>query len=295
MAESGGGKGGARRAVLIAGPTASGKSAKAVEVARAIGGTIVNADAMQVYDVLRVVTARPALDEMKGVAHRLYGTVSPGVRYSTGDWVRDVGAVIAETSGPLVFAGGTGLYFDALEHGFEEVPQVPASVVERVAAEVAALDAAGRGRLIAERDPLIAARLKAPDPQRVTRALAVLEGTGRSLATYQDAGQEGLLTGFAVERMVVDPGREVVRDRIAARFATMLELGAVEEVEALRAMTLDPSLPAMKAIGVPEISAWLDGEMSHEEAIERAVIATRQYAKRQRTWIRNRMGDWPRV
>ena len=281
--------------MLIAGPTASGKSAKAVEVARAIGGTIVNADAMQVYDVLRVVTARPALDEMKGVAHRLYGTVSPGVRYSTGDWVRDVGAVIAETSGPLVFAGGTGLYFDALEHGFEEVPQVPASVVERVAAEVAALDAAGRGRLIAERDPLIAARLKAPDPQRVTRALAVLEGTGRSLATYQDAGQEGLLTGFAVERMVVDPGREVVRDRIAARFATMLELGAVEEVEALRAMTLDPSLPAMKAIGVPEISAWLDGEMSHEEAIERAVIATRQYAKRQRTWIRNRMGDWPRV
>lgn len=281
--------------MLIAGPTASGKSAKAVEVAGAIGGTIVNGDAMQVYDVLRVVTARPAQDEMGGVVHRLYGTVSPGVRYSTGDWLRDVAAVIAETSGPLVFVGGTGLYFDALEHGFAEVPAVPEAVVERAAAEVGALDAAGRAQLIAERDPVIAARLSSPDPQRVTRALAVLEATGRSLASYQDAGQEGLLGDFSVERKVVDPGRDVVRERIARRFAAMFEAGAVEEVRALRAMDLDPSLPAMKAIGVPEISAWLDREMSREEAIERAVIATRQYAKRQRTWIRNRMGHWPRV
>jgi tRNA dimethylallyltransferase len=129
----------------------------------------------------------------------------------------------------------------------------------------------------------------------VTRALAVLEATGRSLATYQDAGQAGLLGDFAVERMVVDPGRDVARERIARRFAMMFESGAVEEVRALRALNLDPSLPAMKAIGVPEISAWLDREMSREEAIERAVIATRQYAKRQRTWIRNRMGDWPRT
>ena len=281
--------------MLIAGPTASGKSAKAIAVAQAIGGTIVNADAMQVYGVLRVVTARPAEDEMGGIAHRLYGTVPPGVRYSTGDWLRDVAGVISETAGPLVFVGGTGLYFDALEHGFAEVPSVPEAIVERVAAEVAVLDAGERRRLIAGRDPVIAARLKAPDPQRVTRALAVLEATGRSLATYQDAGQEGLLEGFAVERMVVDPGRDVVRERIARRFAAMFESGAVEEVRALRGMKLDPSLPAMKAIGVPEISAWLDGKMAEEDAIERAVIATRQYAKRQRTWIRNRMGDWPRV
>jgi len=281
--------------VLIAGPTASGKSAKAVSVAREIGGTIVNADAMQVYDVLRVMTARPSPEEMGGVIHRLYGTVAPGVRYSTGDWLRDVAAVVAVTPEPLVFVGGTGLYFDALEHGFAEVPAVPDAIVERVAAEVAALDADGRGRLIALRDPVIAARLRAPDPQRVTRALAVLEATGRSLATYQDAGQAGLLGSFAVERMLVDPGRDVVRERIARRFAAMFESGAVEEVRALRAMNLDPSLPAMKAIGVPEISAWLDGTITQEEAIERAVIATRQYAKRQRTWIRNRMGDWPRA
>lgn len=257
--------------------------------------TVVNADAMQVYDVLRVVTARPSADEMGDVVHRLYGTVSPAVRHSTGDWLRDVAAVIAETDGPLVFVGGTGLYFDALEHGFAEVPAVPADVVARVRAEVAALDAEGRGRLIAARDPVIAARLKAPDPQRVTRALAVLEATGRSLATFQDVEQEGLLGAFSVERMVVDPGRDVLRERIAQRFAAMFDDGAVEEVRALRAMTLDPSLPAMKAIGVPEIFAWLDGEMSRDDAIERAVIATRQYAKRQRTWIRNRMGDWPRV
>ena len=139
------------------------------------------------------------------------------------------------------------------------------------------------------------ARLKAPDPQRVTRALAVLEATGRSLATFQGEAQEGLLGAFAIERMVVDPGRDTLSERIARRFGAMFDAGAVAEVEALRAMNLDPSLPAMKAIGVPEISAWLDGEMSREEAIERAVIATRQYAKRQRTWIRNRMGDWPRV
>jgi tRNA dimethylallyltransferase len=281
--------------VLIAGPTASGKSAKALEVARVIGGTIVNADAMQVYDVLRIVTARPSLDDMAGVPHRLYGTVPPATRYSTGDWLRDVAAAIAATREPLVFVGGTGLYFDALEHGFADVPPVPPAIVARVSAEVAALDAEGRGRLIAARDPAIAARLKAPDPQRVTRALAVLEATGRSLATFQGEAQEGLLGVFTIERMVVDPGRDALRERIARRFGAMFDAGAVAEVEALRAMNLDPSLPAMKAIGVPEISAWLDGEMSREEAIERAVIATRQYAKRQRTWIRNRMGDWPRV
>jgi tRNA dimethylallyltransferase len=283
---------------LIAGPTASGKSALAVAIARDIGGMVVNADAMQVYDVLGVLTARPTPAEMGTVPHRLYGTVDPARRYSTGDWLRDVEAVMEETAAggvPLVLAGGTGLYFEALERGFAGVPEVPAEIVARVGAEVTALDAAGRGRLIAERDPLIAARLKAPDPQRVTRALAVLAATGRSLATYQDAGQAGLLEGFAVERMVVDPGRDVLRERIARRLEAMLDAGAVSEVEALRGMDLDVSLPVMKAIGVREISDWLDGTITREEAVERAVIATRQYAKRQRTWIRNRMGDWARV
>jgi tRNA dimethylallyltransferase len=278
---------------LIAGPTASGKSALALARARESGGLVVNADAMQVYDVLQLVTARPAAAEMGEVPHRLYGMVHPGRKFSTGDWLRAVRPVLAEADGrELIFVGGTGLYFEALTKGFAEVPEVPAEAVARAEAAIAGLDGAGRGRLIAERDPAMAARLKAPDPQRVTRALAVLEATGRSLASFQDDLQAGLLEGFALERLVLNPDREVLRQRIRRRFETMLEAGAAAEVEALRQLGLDPALPAMKAIGVPEITDWLEGRLSPEAAIERAVIATRQYAKRQRTWFRNRMADW---
>ncbi len=279
--------------MLIAGPTASGKSALALARARESGGLVVNADAMQVYDVLQLVTARPAAAEMGEVPHRLYGMVHPGRKFSTGDWLRAVRPVLAEADGrELIFVGGTGLYFEALTKGFAEVPEVPAEAVARAEAAIAGLDGAGRGRLIAERDPAMAARLKAPDPQRVTRALAVLEATGRSLASFQDDLQAGLLEGFALERLVLNPDREVLRQRIRRRFETMLEAGAAAEVEALRQLGLDPALPAMKAIGVPEITDWLEGRLSPEAAIERAVIATRQYAKRQRTWFRNRMADW---
>lgn len=279
--------------MLIAGPTASGKSALALRRAASSGGVIVNTDAMQVYDVLRVVTARPSAAEMAGLPHLLYGTVQPSVRFSTGDWLRAVQAILAEHAGrELIFVGGTGLYFEALTNGFAEVPQVPAAAMAAAEAEIAGLDRAARGRLIAARDPVIAARLKAPDPQRVARALAVLNSTGRSLASFQDDLQEGLLGDFDVERIVLTPPVELLRQRIARRFETMMDEGAVEEVEAIRALNLDPALPAMKAIGVPEISAWLDGALSREAAVERATIATRQYAKRQRTWFRNRMADW---
>jgi tRNA dimethylallyltransferase len=285
---------GRKRAVLIAGPTASGKSALALRKAQELGGVIVNADAMQVYGVLRRLTARPDEAEMAGVPHRLYGSVPPSQRFSTGDWARAVAAVMAETpdTTPLIFVGGTGLYFDALTNGFAEVPMVPADVTAAVEAEVAGLDREARGRLIAERDPVMAARLKAPDPQRVVRALAVLAATGRSLASFQDEAQAGLLGDFVVERIVLNPDREVLRERIALRFETMMDEGAVGEVEALRKLDLDPSLPAMKAIGVPEISDWLDGRIDRDEAVRLAVIATQQYAKRQRTWFRNRMADW---
>jgi tRNA dimethylallyltransferase len=280
--------------VLIAGPTASGKSAFSLRKARETGGVIVNADAMQVYGVLRRLTARPDEAEMEGVPHRLYGFVPPSQRFSTGDWVRavEVEMVREAPEVTLIFVGGTGLYFDALTNGFAEVPEVPAAVTAAVEAEIAGLDREARGRLIAERDPVIAARLKAPDPQRVTRALAVLAATGRSLASFQDEAQRGLLDGFEVERIVLNPNRDVLRARIARRFEAMVDDGAVEEVEALRKLDLDPSLPAMKAIGVPEISDWLDGRIDREEAVRLAVIATQQYAKRQRTWFRNRMGDW---
>lgn len=282
-----------KRAVLIAGPTASGKSALALELARQQGGVIVNADALQVYEVLQLLTARPSEIEMAGVPHRLYGVVHPSIRFSTGEWARAAAAVIAaEADRPLIFVGGTGLYFDVLTTGFADVPEVPAAALAAAAAEVEGLDREERGRLIASRDPLIASRLRAPDPQRVIRALAVLNATGRSLASFQDEAQTGLLDGFALERLVLNPDREVLRQRIARRFETMFSGGAVAEVEALLALELDASLPAMKAIGVPEITAMLAGELEQDAAIERAVIATRQYAKRQRTWFRNRMADW---
>jgi tRNA dimethylallyltransferase len=282
-------------AVLIAGPTASGKSALALDMARARGGIVVNTDALQVYEGLRLVTARPSDADLAAAPHRLYGSVPATQRFSTGDWARAVAGVIAEAAGaPLIFAGGTGLYFEALTNGFAEVPAVPPEAVAAAEAEVAGLDRAARGRLIAARDPAIAARLKAPDPQRIVRALAVLSATGRSLATFQDAAHMPLLDGSQIERRVLDPDREVLRARIAQRFATMREQGAEAEVAAFLKRGLDPSLPAMKAIGVREIGAFLAGQMSAAAMVEAAVTATRQYAKRQRTWFRNRMADWPR-
>lgn len=289
------GQGPRKRAVLIAGPTASGKSAMAVEKAAAIGAVIINADAMQVYDVLRVLTARPSIEDMGGLPHFLYGSISPGERFSTGDWLRAVERLMRgpEVSGkPLIFVGGTGLYFDALTQGFAEVPPIPAEITREIEDEVRGLDRAGRERLLGERDPAMAQRLHAHDPQRVVRALAVLKATGRSLASFQTSAQPGLLQDFELDRLVLNPDRSVLRERIARRFSTMFESGAVDEVRALLALDLDPTLPAMKAIGVRETSDWLAGRATREQAIERAVIATQQYAKRQRTWFRNRMGDW---
>lgn len=282
-----------KSAVLIAGPTASGKSRLALQRARATGGIIVNTDALQVYSGLRLITARPGDADLELAPHRLYGEVDPAVRFSTGDWARAARRVIAEAGdAPLFFVGGTGLYFEALSKGFADVPEVPAEAVAWAEERIRGLSREERGRLIAAEDPAIAVRLKAPDPQRVTRALAVLRATGRSLAAYQDAPQRGLLEGRKLDRIVLNPSREVLRERIASRFMAMLDAGAIEEVRALLLRRLDPTLPALKAIGVSEIGGWLAGELSREEMVERAVIATRQYAKRQRTWFRARMADW---
>lgn len=290
---------GRRRAVLIAGPTASGKSALAIEMARQIDAVIVNADAMQVYDTLRVVTARPGPEDEALAEHRLYGTVPAGERFSTGKWLAAAAEEWERAEGrTVIFVGGTGLYFDALLNGLADVPEISEAVVLEVQQEIQALDEAGRMALLMAEDAETAGRLKVADPQRVTRALAVKRATGRALSSFQARQHGGMLAGMlaanAVERVVLEADRTVLRERIALRFASMFENGAVEEVEALLAQKLDPGLPAMKAIGVPEIAAWLRGEMSKEEAIERATIATQQYAKRQRTWFRNRMADWPR-
>ncbi len=283
--------------MLIAGPTASGKSALALERARVSGGLIVNADSMQVYDTLRIVTARPGADEEAMAEHVLYGHVPVSQRFSTGQWVRAVEGVIAGASveRELIFVGGTGLYFDALTKGFADVPEVPEAVMLEVQQEIQALDEAGRMALLMAEDRETADRLAVADPQRVIRALAVKRATGRALSSFQRDQRPGLLEDWAIERMVLWPERDLLRARIARRFETMFESGAVEEVKAVLAQKLDPALPAMKAIGVPEILAWLGGAMSTEEAIERSIIATHQYAKRQRTWFRNRMGAWPRI
>ena len=270
-----------RRAVLIAGPTASGKSALALERARAEGAVIVNADAMQVYDTLHILTARPSGGDVVQADHRLYGTVPARTRFSTGMWLEAVREVMDGTTAPLIFVGGTGLYFDALLNGFADVPQIPDAVTVEVQQEIQQLDGA--------------ARLGVADPQRLVRALAVKRATGRPLSSFQDAPQRGLLDGWQVERLILDPDRAVLRERIARRFEAMMEQGAVEEVEALRRLEIDPSLPVIKAIGVREIGDWLDGSISREEAVRLATIATHQYAKRQRTWFRNRFADWPRL
>jgi tRNA dimethylallyltransferase len=286
---------GRRRAVLIAGPTASGKSALALGMAQALGGVIVNADSMQVYDTLRVVTARPGEPDMQQARHVLYGTVPAATRFSTGQWLDAVADIVGSTGdAPLIFVGGTGLYFDALLNGFADIPEVPAELTLQVQQEIQLLDGDQRLALLRREDPLAAERLRVADPQRLTRALAVKRATGRTLSSFQDDKHAGGLAGFDIERLVLDPDRDVLRQRIASRFEAMFAGGAVEEVEALRRLELDPSLPVMKAIGVREIGDWLDGVAGRDEAITLATIATHQYAKRQRTWFRNRFGDWPR-
>jgi tRNA dimethylallyltransferase len=287
---------GRRRAVLIAGPTASGKSALALAMAQAEGGVIINADAMQVYDTLCVVTARPTAEDTALADHRLYGTVPASTRFSTGQWLEAVRGVMASVpeSVPLIFVGGTGLYFDALLNGFADIPEISPALTLQVQQEIHALDGAERLALLQREDPVAASRLRVADPQRLTRALAVKRATGRTLSSFQDSQQAGLLGEFVVERVVLDPDRDVLRQRIARRFEAMFAGGAVEEVKALRGLDLDPSLPVMKAIGVREIGDWLDGVAERDDAITLATIATHQYAKRQRTWFRNRFSDWPR-
>lgn len=286
---------GEKRAVLIAGPTASGKTALAITRARENGARIVNADSMQVYGVLDRLTARPNSHELARARHEMFGHVDPSQRYSTGAWLADAHKQIQEAgkeNQELIFVGGTGLYFDALVNGFAQVPAIEREFVAQAEKLIQGLDEAGRMALLAERDPETASRIKVADPQRVVRALSVLMATGKTLSAFQDANGPALLDGYALERIVLMPERAVLRRRIGERFEAMMEAGAVEEVEALMARDLDPSLPAMKAIGVGEIAAMLAGEMDRDEAVEKAVTATRQYAKRQSTWFRNRFGDW---
>lgn len=285
-------------AVLIAGPTASGKSALAIEIARRFGGTVVNADSMQVYADLRIITARPSHADEAIVPHRLYGHVDGAVNYSAMRYVADVGAELArlrEAGSLPVLVGGTGLYFKALTEGFSEIPPVPDAVRAEFRAHAESRSTAELHAELGGRDPEMAERLRPSDRMRVMRALEVLAATGRSLASFQGARQPGLLGGKPVLRLFVSPEREQVRARIDRRFEQMMAEGALEEVAALRERRLDPLLPVMRAHGVPGLIAHLDGALSLEEAIRKGQADTRAYAKRQMTWFRHQMTGWQAV
>ncbi len=275
--------------LLIAGPTASGKSALALTLARERGGVIINADALQVYKELHILSARPGDDEVQLAPHRLYGHVSGVEAYSVAAWLADAKREIeaAWASGLLpIITGGTGLYFKALEEGLAEVPPIAAEIREKWRGF-----AGGLHEELARRDPDSAVHLKPNDRQRLSRALEVLEGTGKPLSHWQAQAQsQAFLKGRYVERHLVEVPRDELYDRAEARFEQMLAAGALAEVKPL--LNYDSTLPVMKAIGVPELARHLRGEISLEEAVILAKTATRQYIKRQFTWWRGQAGHW---
>ena len=280
-------------AVLIAGPTASGKSAAALALAEHIGGTIINADSMQAYAELSVLTARPSTADEARVPHQLYGHVSVQERYSVGRYEDDAARALVETRGAgriPIFVGGTGLYFDVLTKGLSPIPAVPLDVREATRRHFEAIGREAFYTELAQRDPMTASKLRISDTQRLLRAMDVLEATGRPLLEWQMMSGEPLLSRVSVARFVLAPPREVLTERIERRFQNMVEKGAIDEARAL--MGLAPDLPAARALGLPQLWRYLRGETSLEEAIRATQLATGQYVKRQLTWFRNRMGNW---
>lgn len=282
--------------MLIAGPTASGKSALALALAEELGGAVVNADSMQVYEALRVITARPSPEEEARAQHLLYGHVDAGEIYSTGRWLADVADVLATLAAegrvPIV-VGGTGLYFKALTEGLAAVPPIPADIRAGVRDRLEREGVAPLYADLIQRDPVTAARLMPLDRTRIARALEVVLATGRSLSDWHTESVPPLLDPERTAKVFVTCERKDLVARIEQRFAVMLEQGALEEVRALAARELNPLLPAMKAHGVPWLIRHLKGELSLAEAAEGSIMDTRRYAKRQLTWFRGQMKDWP--
>jgi tRNA dimethylallyltransferase len=281
-----------KTAVLIAGPTASGKSAHAIRLAQKSGGVILNADSMQVYRELRIVTARPSLADEALCDHLLYGHVSAQESYSTGRWLADARKAL-ETCWQVgrvpIITGGTGLYFKAAEQGFADVPEIPVSIKTYWRKAEGDLHAK-----LVKRDPTMAARLNPADLQRIKRALEVHDATGKSLLWWQQKGvAEAMLKDCSIERYYVSVPRDELHRRAEQRFDFMLKNGALDEVRALP--LLDPAQPLMKAIGVQELMGHLAGVFTLAEAREKAIAATRQYVKRQETWFRGQMKGWKAI
>jgi tRNA dimethylallyltransferase len=281
--------------VLIAGPTASGKSALALALTQEGGGVVINTDSMQVYRDLRVLTARPTAAEEAIVPHRLYGHVDAAVNFSAGAWVADAAKVLAEVRAQNrrpIFVGGSGLYFKALTRGLSAVPPIPTEIRDDVRARLERDGVEALHVELARRDRAAAERLKVRDRTRIARALEVVEATGRSLTDWHREGLPPLLPPGEFTALFLVPGREALYARIDARFDTMLKAGALEEVAALAARNLDPLLPAMKAHGVPALIRHLRGELTLEEAATLGRADTRHYAKRQFTWFRHQLPEF---
>lgn len=281
-------------AVLIAGPTASGKSALGIRLAQALNGVVINADSMQVYQDLRVITARPTPEEEAEAPHHLYGHVDASVNFSVGRYVADAVEVLREVKGRKlpIFVGGTGLYFKALTEGLSDIPAVPDEIREEVRRESEGLQTPELHRLLMERDPATARTLRPSDRLRVQRALEIFAATGQPLVSFHGARQPGPLANVPVVKLFLAPEREELRRRIDQRFLAMMERGALDEVKALGERNLGPMLPAMRAHGVPGLLAYLRGEIPLDEAIAKGQGDTRRYAKRQFTWFRHQLPDW---
>lgn len=281
--------------ILICGPTASGKSALGLEIARRSGGCIVNADALQVYDTWQVLTARPSNLDEETVPHHLYGHVSSNTTYSVGAWLRDVRKVMETTDDPLIILGGTGLYFSALTSGLAEIPQTP----DRIRLRGNKIRNASQGAefitYLADLDPETLAKTDVDNPMRLQRAWEVFETTGRGLVSWQRETPPPMISLDSSAAYVLNSDVDWLNYRIARRFDQMIDVGALDECRAVMQAGWEPTLPSSRALGAQELISHLNGETSLEDAKELATIATRQFAKRQRSWFRNKMSDWRQV
>lgn len=285
------------RVRCIAGPTASGKSAFAVKLAKQHNGEIINADALQVYAHLHVLSARPTKAEMQGIPHHMFGHIDPSIRFSTGKWVAEADALIidilARGKTPIL-VGGTGLYFKALTEGLAQVPE-PEPYAHNEAQDILAKQGIVALRAEATRlDPIATARVLGNDPQRLLRIVSVALGTVKPLSQWQ-RDTRPILPKDVWDGAVLLPKRENLYDKINARFEDMVRQGGLDEARRIRALNLAPDLPAMKAIGLRELMSHLEGEITLERAIELAMRETRRFAKRQYTWLRGQMKGWEQI